>query len=98
MNYDAITDKTDLAVIGYLAFRYIYSGYTNLRCMDNLSDFATTQNNFSDLRRQHTGHSILHIIDSVINYAIETDIYLVLFCQLTRVGIRTDIKADNDRI
>ena len=54
-----------------------------------------SQDHFPDCRSQHTCHSSFDIIDTVINNTIQTDIDTIFFSHGSRIGVRSDVEADN---
>ena len=98
MNNDTVTDNTNLGAVGNLAFNYIAAGNLQLGNSNHLTDFYAALDNLFEFRSKHTLDSSLNVIDSVIDNTVGAYINLLGFGSLARVSVRTNVKADNQRV
>ena len=95
----AFSGNTNLAVSLEDTIQNIAScNRTNTGCLEQLTHFRMTDNFLLKYRIKHTLHGSFYIFDCLINNSIQTKIYTFLLSKLFCGCIRTDIKADNDRI
>ena len=40
----------------------------------------------------------LDIVNNIVNHVVESDIYILFSCQVTYLGIGSDIKTDDDSV
>ena len=70
MNYDAVTDNTNLGAVGNLAFNYIATGNLQLGNSNQLTDFYAALDNLFEFRSKHTLDSSLNVVDCVVNNTV----------------------------
>ena len=95
VNNDAVTDNTNLGAVGNLAFNYIAAGNLQLGNSNQLTDFYAALDNLFEFRSKHTLDSSLNVVECVVDNAVGAYVNLLGFGSLTRVSVRTNVKADN---
>ena len=66
--------------------------------MESLQHFERCRNLFLHFRRKETFHSRLHLIDSVVDDGVDSDVHFLGLRHLTSRTRRTDVEADDDSI
>ena len=63
-----------------------------------LADLGVADDGLAELRREHTLHSGLDLVDRIVNDAVHAHIDMVAGRAVARRGVRTDVEADDDGI
>ena len=96
---DTITDDTYLVTAFDLTLTHNTAGdRTHFGDVESLQHFECSCYFFLHLRREHTIHSGLHLVDGIIDDRVDTDIHLFRLGHLTRRARRTNVEADDDGI
>ena len=63
-----------------------------------LADLGVADDGLAELRREHTLHSSLDLVDRIVNDAVHTHIDMVAGRAVARRSVGTDVEADDDGI
>ena len=99
MDHYAVSYKTYLFVADYLTVSYISSAYdADSRYLERISYLYCSQDDFLEFRIEHTLHSVLYIIDDVVDYSVCSDLYAFTLCDSAHCRTRSYIESDYYRI
>ena len=68
------------------------------RDLVGLANFGVADDGLAELRREHTLHSGLDLVDGVVNDAVHAHVDMVAGRAVARRGVRTDVEADDDGV
>ncbi len=97
MDNDIVSEHAYRAASLDLTVEDIASGNcADLGNLIGLAYFSVADNDFRELRRKHTLHGSLYLVDAVIDYTVHAHIYICASRVVTSGTIGSDIKADDD--
>src|SRR5690606_19902204 len=80
------------------AFRHVAAGHgADARDAEELPHLGGAQEHFLLLRREHALEGRPHILDRLVNDAVEADVHALARRDGAGVGVRPDVEADDDR-
>lgn len=86
-----------LTVSCYLTVKHIGTGNNADICyLVNLAYLNSAEVNLSELRSKHALHCSSDILDSVVDYAVQTDLDTVALCVVLCGRVRSYVEADDD--
>ena len=96
---DTIAHDTNVARALDLTVLHVAAGdRADGRNFVGLANFGVADDGLAELRREHTLHSGLDLVDGVVNDAIHAHVDVVAGRAVARRGVRTDVEADDDGI
>ena len=99
LDNNTVTDDAYFITAFDLTFTHDTTGNSaDFGDMEGLQHFECCRYLFLHLRSQHTFHCRFHLVDSIVDDGVDTDIHFFGLCHLTGCTGRTNIEADDDGV
>ena len=99
MDYDTVSYESDLRIPLYDAFIDIAAcNNADVRNFECVSDNSLAEQLFLIFRIKHTVHSILDIIDDIVDDSVQSDLDISICCLIGNCSCRSYIESDDDSV